>query len=97
VEGKGRVMALELMVPNMAIRSLIRDDKIHQIYSQMQMGQEKYGMQTLNQSLFVHFHNRKISRDTALSRSPDPEELLQMMANPASVIKRMKPGSVSAA
>ena len=61
---------------------MIRDDKIHQIYSQMQMGQEKYGMQTLNQSLFVHFHNRKISRETALSRSSDPDELLQMMANP---------------
>jgi twitching motility protein PilT len=97
IDEKGRVLALELMVPNMAIRSLIRDDKIHQIYSQMQMGQEKYGMQTMNQALFVQFHNRKISRETALSRSSEPDELLQMMANPASVIKRMKPGTVKVA
>jgi twitching motility protein PilT len=63
----------------------------------MQMGQEKYGMQTMNQALFVQFHNRKISRETALSRSSEPDELLQMMANPASVIKRMKPGTVKVA
>nr|WP_324292301.1 ATPase, T2SS/T4P/T4SS family [uncultured Desulfuromusa sp.] len=51
--GKGRVMALEVMVPNPAIRNLIREDKIHQIYSQMQIGQDKFSMQTLNQSLFL--------------------------------------------
>ena len=48
----GRVLALEIMIPNAAIRNLIREDKMHQIYSQMQMGQDKYGMQTLNQALF---------------------------------------------
>ncbi|NLC71696.1 MAG: type IV pilus twitching motility protein PilT [Desulfuromonadaceae bacterium] len=91
MNGKGRVLALEVMVPNMAIRALIRDDKIHQIYSQMQMGQEKFGMQTMNQSLFLHFHKRNISRDIAMVRSHDPEELGQMMANPAAVLRRMQP------
>ena len=49
--GPGRALALEVMVPNAAIRNLIREDKIHQIYSAMQVGQEKFGMQTMNQSL----------------------------------------------
>ena len=49
--GPGRALALEVMVPNAAIRNLIREDKIHQIYSQMQIGQDKFGMQTMNQSL----------------------------------------------
>src|SRR6185369_12550638 len=49
MNSKGRVMALEIMVPNAAIRNLIREDKVHQIYSQMQVGQDKYGMQTMNQ------------------------------------------------
>lgn len=87
-QGKGRALALEVMVPNMAIRALIRDDKVHQIYSQMQMGQDKYGMQTMNQSLFMLYHSRKITLDMAMSRSSDPEELKQMVANPASVLKR---------
>ena len=86
--GKGRTLALEVMVPNTAIRALIRDDKVHQIYSQMQMGQEKYGMQTMNQSLFMLCHTRKISMDVALARSSDPEELKQMIANPNAVLKR---------
>lgn len=86
--GHGRVLSLEVMVPNTAIRALIRDDKIHQIYSQMQMGQERYGMQTMNQSLFMLSHRKLISVDTALTRSPEPDELKQMMANPASVLKR---------
>src|SRR5207237_10789056 len=49
--GPGRVLAIEVMVPNAAIRNLIREDKVHQIYSQMQVGQSKFGMQTFNQSL----------------------------------------------
>lgn len=88
VQGRGRVLALEVMVPNIAIRALIRDDKVHQIYSQMQMGQEKFGMQTMNQSLFMLHHKKLISYDTALSRSSEPEELKQMIANPASILKR---------
>jgi twitching motility protein PilT len=87
-DGKGRAMALEVMVPNMAIRALIRDDKVHQLYSQMQMGQEKYGMQTMNQALFMLFHKKLITMDDALMRSSEPEELRQMIANPASVLKR---------
>ncbi len=86
--GGGRVLALEVMVPNMAIRALIRDDKVHQIYSQMQMGQEKYGMQTMNQSLFMLHHKKLISLDVALARSSDPDELKQMIANPAAILRR---------
>ncbi len=58
----GRVMALEVLIPNQAIRNLIREDKIHQIYSQMQVGQDKYGMVTLNQSLYSLFQRKFISQ-----------------------------------
>jgi twitching motility protein PilT len=88
--GKGRVMALEVMVPNPAIRNLIREDKIHQIYSQMQIGQDKFAMQTLNQSLFLLAHSRQITQDDAMTRSHDLDELKQMFANPASVLGRRK-------
>jgi len=87
-DGKGRVLGIEVMVPNMAIRALIRDDKVHQIYSQMQMGQEKYGMQTLNQALFMLYHGKKISMEMAMARSSEPDELKQMIANPNAVLKR---------
>jgi len=86
--GQGRILALEVMVPNTAIRALIRDDKIHQIYSQMQMGQERYGMQTMNQSLFMLAYRKMISVEIALTRSPEPDELKQMLANPNAVLKR---------
>ena len=86
--GKGRCMALEVMVPNPAIRNLIREDKIHQIYSQMQIGQDKFGMQTFNQSLFLLAHSRQISQEDAMSRSHDLEELKQMFANPQAVLSR---------
>jgi twitching motility protein PilT len=81
VNGRGRVLAVEIMVPNAAIRNLIREDKIHQIYSQMQVGQAKFGMQTLNQSLYALFAKRLISMEVALARSSDPDELRQMIAN----------------
>jgi twitching motility protein PilT len=80
VGGTGRVLALEVMVPNPAIRNLIREDKIHQIYSQMQVGQEKFGMQTMNQSLISLVSRRLISLDDALGRSSDPDEFKQMMS-----------------
>lgn len=86
--GKGRALALEIMIPNAAIRSLIRDDKIHQIYSQMQMGQDKFGMQTLTQSLFMLYHTKQVSMEMALLRASDPDELKQMIANPASALRR---------
>lgn len=79
--GKGRVLALEVMVPNPAIRNLIREDKIHQMYSQMQVGQEKFGMQTMNQSLYSLLQKRLIALDVAMSRSPDPDELKQMLSS----------------
>jgi twitching motility protein PilT len=91
--GKGRALALEIMVPNMAIRALIRDDKVHQLYSQMQMGQDKYGMQTMNQALFMLWHKKVITTETALGRSSEPDELRQMMANPASILRRQVPGA----
>jgi twitching motility protein PilT len=68
------------MVPNAAIRNLIREDKLHQIYSQMQIGQSKYGMQTLNQALCDLFTRRQITLEEALGRSSDPEELKTMLA-----------------
>ncbi len=94
IHGSGRALALEVMVPNVAIRALIRDDKVHQIYSQMQMGQEKFGMQTMNQSLFMLYHKKQISMEMALARSSDTEELKQMIANPTSVLRRNVPGAV---
>ncbi|TLM68912.1 MAG: type IV pilus twitching motility protein PilT [Deltaproteobacteria bacterium] len=93
-DGKGRVLALEIMVPNTAIRALIRDDKIHQLYSQMQMGQEKYGMQTMNQCLFSLVHKQIISIEDAMSRSPDIEELKEMIANPQAALRRGVPTGI---
>jgi twitching motility protein PilT len=81
--GPGRVMALEVMIPNPAIRNLIREDKIHQIYSQMQIGQDKFGMQTMNQSLASLYTRRLISMDDAMGRSHDVEELRNLTATGA--------------
>jgi twitching motility protein PilT len=78
--GPGRAMSLEVMVPNPAIRNLIREDKIHQIYSQMQIGQDKFGMQTMNQSLASLYGRRLISLEDAMGRSSDPEELKTLIA-----------------
>jgi len=77
--GSGRAMAMEVLIPNAAIRNLIREDKIHQIYSAMQTGQEKFGMQTFNQSLASLYHSKQISLQTALNRSSNPEELQDMI------------------
>ena len=78
--GGGRVLALEVLVPNPAIRNLIREDKIHQIYSQQQIGQEKFGMQTLNQSLAQLYLRRLITYEDAIGKSQDMEELKKMIA-----------------
>jgi twitching motility protein PilT len=75
----GRVLALEILVPNAAIRNLIREDKVHQIYTQMQVGQQKHGMQTLNQSLYSLYARRLIGLEEAMGRSSDPEELRTMI------------------
>jgi twitching motility protein PilT len=79
MNGQGRAMAMEIMVPNPAIRNLIREDKVHQLYSTMQTGQNKFGMQTMNQSLAELYLKRQISYEEALNRSSVPEELLAMM------------------
>jgi twitching motility protein PilT len=79
VNGGGRVLAMEILVPNSAIRNLIREDKVHQIYSAMQVGQTKYGMQTFNQSLASLALKKQISRELALSMSSNAEELREML------------------
>lgn len=75
----GRVMALEILVPNAAIRNLIREDKIHQIYSMMQTGQDKFGMQTFNQALASLVHKKQITLDTAMQRSSNADELRELI------------------
>ena len=67
--GKGRAMAMEILIPTSAIRNLIREDKVHQIYGMMQTGQSKYGMQTFNQSFASLYFKRLITLQTALARS----------------------------
>jgi twitching motility protein PilT len=85
-KGAGRVVALEIMVPTPAIRNLIREDKVHQIYSSMQTGQEKLGMQTMNQSLATLYLSGQISLDTALSASSLKEELMEMINRGTGVV-----------
>jgi twitching motility protein PilT len=77
--GQGRAMAMEILVPNAAIRNLIREDKVHQIYGMMQTGQEKYGMQTFNQSLAALVFQKQIALDVALQRSSNPDELQDLI------------------
>jgi len=81
--GPGRVLVIEVMVPNPAIRNLIREDKIHQVYSQMQVGQTKFGMQTFNQSLAIAFAKRLITIEEAMGRSSDPDELKTILSSGA--------------
>jgi twitching motility protein PilT len=76
------------MVTTPAVRNLIREEKIHQIYSSMQAGQ-KFGMQTMNQSLLELVQKRKITREEGLNRSMLPEELSQLLGS--------APGSMPAA
>jgi len=77
----GRILAIEIMVPNPAIRNLIREDKVHQVYSQMQIGQTKFGMQTFNQSLAGLVQRRLITMDEAIGRSSDADELKNMLTS----------------
>ncbi len=84
--GSGRVVAMEILVPTPAIRNLIRDDKVHQIYSSMQAGQEKLGMQTMNQALATLVQRRMITREEALMASSLRDELTEMMARGAGVV-----------
>jgi twitching motility protein PilT len=77
-KGRGRVMAAEIMVCTPAIRALIRDDKVHQIYSSMQAG-KKHGMQTLNDALYQLYMQRDVVKDECLRVSSDPNEFLRMI------------------
>ena len=79
-DGTGRVAACEILIPTAGIRNLIRENKVHQIYSMMQAGQDKYGMMTLNQSLAQLYLERKISHETCLAESSNPDELKQILA-----------------
>jgi len=77
--GEGRALALEVLVPTSAIRNLVREDKVHQVYGMMQAGQAKHGMQTFNQSLAALYFKRLITKQTAMSRSSRQEELEEVL------------------
>ncbi|MBW8712818.1 MAG: type IV pilus twitching motility protein PilT [Acidobacteria bacterium] len=95
-DGQGRVISLEVLIPTPAIRNLIRDDKVHQIYSTMQTGQEKFGMQTMNQSLATLYQKRVITLEAAIGASSLKDELEQMISRGAGVVPgagMTRPGS----
>jgi twitching motility protein PilT len=81
--GGGRAMACEVLIPTMAIRNLIREEKLHQIYSAMQAGQDESGMQTMNQSLAMLARTGQITKQDALEFSTQPEELVKMLGGVA--------------
>src|SRR5713226_8461556 len=88
IDGKGRAMIMEIMTPNAAIRNLIREDKIHQIYSSMQSGQEKFGMQTFNQALATAYFQKQISLEVAMQRSSNQDELQEMINRGAGLLNK---------
>jgi len=79
MSGKGRSLAMEILIPNAAIRNLIREDKVHQVYGMMQAGQAKHGMQTFNQSLAQLYFKRMISLNVAMGRSSHQDELQEII------------------
>jgi twitching motility protein PilT len=85
--GRGRVLACEVLIPNVAVRNLIREDKVHQIYSTMQSGQLKHGMQTFNQSLASLYQRRLITLDTAMSYSSNQDELQDMINRGTGIVQ----------
>lgn len=88
LDGRGRVLSVEVMIPNAAIRNLIREEKVHQIYSQMQVGQTKFGMQTMTQSLTELYHRRLISYDEAIGHATELDELRTMLGAPPAAGRR---------
>jgi twitching motility protein PilT len=84
--GSGRVVSLEIMIPTPGIRNLIREDKVHQIYSAMQTGQEKAGMQTANQSIATLYFKKLITLETAMAASSHRDELQEMINRGAGVV-----------
>ena len=95
--GKGRCLVMEILVPNSAIRNLVREDKIHQIYSMMQTGQAQFGMQTFNQSLASQYFKKQITLTTALSHSSNPDELQEMINRGAGLISQATAASNASA
>ena len=93
VDGRGRAMVMEILVPNAAIRNLIREDKIHQIYSAMQTGTGQTGMQTFNQCLANAYFGKLITLETALARSSNPDELQDMINRGVSGPASRNPGA----
>jgi twitching motility protein PilT len=92
--GKGRAMAAEIMIATPAIRAMIRDDKVHQIYSSMQSG-KKFGMQTMNDSLYQLYTAREVDRDECLRVSHDPNEFLRMIGQSPEDDGAKKPGGMA--
>jgi twitching motility protein PilT len=84
--GSGRCLAMEMLIPTSAIRNLIREDKVHQVYGMMQAGQAKHGMMTFNQSLAILYFRRLITLQTALSRSSYPDELQEIITRGPSAV-----------
>src|SRR5216117_4293347 len=78
-DGRGRLLAAEVMIPNAAIRNLIREEKVHQIYSQMQVGQSKFGMQTMSQALIVLVQRNLITPDEAVANATEADEVRMML------------------
>jgi twitching motility protein PilT len=87
---------MEILIPTPAIRNLIREDKLHQIYSMMQTGQNKYGMQTFNQALATLVHRRVITQELAMSTSSLPDELSEMIARGVGVVGQPPPAASAA-
>jgi twitching motility protein PilT len=92
-DGAGRVVSLEILVPTPAVRNLIREDKTHQIYGIMQTGQEKFGMQTANQSLASLYQRRLITLETAMNASTLREELQGMIDRGVGIVAGDRLGS----
>jgi twitching motility protein PilT len=87
-DGRGRALAAEVMIPNAAIRNLIREEKVHQVYSQMQVGQAKFGMQTMSQALINLVQRNVISPEEALGHATEIEEMKAMLGQGARTIGR---------
>src|ERR1700693_891714 len=88
IDGKGRAMCMEIMVPNAAVRNLIREDKIHQIYSSMHSGRDMFGMQTLHTRLATLYFQKQITLEVAMARSSNVDELQEMINRGAGLLNR---------
>jgi twitching motility protein PilT len=89
-DGKGRVVATEVLIPTSGIRNLIRENKIHQVYSMMQAGQEKHGMHTMAQSLVSLAMQRKISYELCLAEAHNPEEVQTLLQRSGANLPRAR-------